>query len=158
MSSNLELAEFFEKVIEKNKKIAKSAASWITIELLRVLNYNKKELDEVEIKPEHFTFLLELIHDKKITELSAKQIINNFIPKSFNPSKDLKKIEIIDDKDELTDVCNYVIKKNKKAVEDYKSGQEKAIFFLIGQVMRETQKRADNNLVKEVLKKLLKEM
>ena len=165
LSSNLELAEFFEKVIEKkdlknpsakHNKIAKLAASWVTIELLRVLNYNKKELDEVDITPEHFTSLLEMIQDNKITELSAKQILNRFIPKSFNPSKDLKKIKIIDDKDELTDVCTSVIKKNKKAAEDYKSGNEKAIFFLIGQVMKETQRRADSQRAKEVLEKLLK--
>ncbi len=156
LSSNLVLAEFFEKIIEKNRKMAKLAASWVTIELLRVLNYNKKELDEVEIRPEHFSKLLELINEKKVTELSAKQILNKFIPKSFPPSKELKKAGIIVDKKELEHICLNVLKKNIKAVEDYKSGQEKALFFLVGQVMAETQRRADSQAVKEILIRLLK--
>lgn len=156
LSSNLALAEFFEKIIEKNRKMAKLAASWVTIELLRVLNYNKKGLDEVEIRHEHFSELLELINDKKVTELSAKQILNKFIPKSFPPSKELKKAGIIVDKKELEHICLNVLKKNQKAVEDYKSGQEKALFFLVGQVMAETQRRADSQAVKKILAGLLK--
>ncbi len=156
LSSNLGLAEFFEKIIEKNRKMAKLAASWVTIELLRVLNYNKRGLDEVEIKHEHFSELLELINDKKITELSAKQILNKFVPKSFSPSRELKKAGIIEDKKELEHICFNVLKKNQKAVEDYKSGQEKALFFLMGMVMKETQRRADNQTVKEILVGLLK--
>ena len=70
----------------------------------------------------------------------------------------LKNVGVIEDKEELEEICGNVLRKNKKAVEDYKSGQEKAIFFLIGQVMRETHRRADNKKVKEVLEKLIKDI
>jgi len=49
-----------------------------------------------------------------------------------------------------------VIKANAKAVSDYVKGDKKAFEFLMGQVMRETQKRADFNVVRKVLEKLLK--
>ena len=48
------------------------------------------------------------------------------------------------------------VKENKKAVEDYKSGDKKAFEFLMGQIMKETQKRADFKIAREALEKLLK--
>ncbi len=156
LSSNLELAEFFEKVIKEAKGIEKLAASWITTELLRVLNWNKKEMDEMDIKPEHFAELLKLIDSRKITELAAKQILNRFVPKSFSPSKELKNAERIDDKSELKRICDKVIKENAKAAEDYRNGGEKALHFLIGKVMQETKGRADNNIARKLILEIIK--
>jgi len=55
LTKNLEVVEFYEKVSEKIDP--RFALPWITIELLRVLNWNKKTLDQVEIKPEHVIVL-----------------------------------------------------------------------------------------------------
>ncbi|GAI13163.1 unnamed protein product [marine sediment metagenome] len=48
-----------------------------------------------------------------------------------------------------------MIKENKKAVDDYKSGKTWAINFLVGQIMRLTDKRADFNVAKKILKEKL---
>lgn len=156
LSSNFELAGFFEEVVKQEPKLSKLAASWVTVELLRVLNYNKKELDEVKIMPEHFADLLNLISEKKITENVAKQTLNKFVPKSFSPKETLKKAARIDDKSEIGEICKGIINANNKAVDDYKKGEEKALHFLIGEVMKETKGRADSRIVKEVLLKLVK--
>jgi len=153
LASNLELAEFFDKIVKQTN--AKLASYWATIELLRVLNWNKKDLEEVDIKPEHFIELLNLIEKKQITELAAKKMLNEFIPKSFSPLSKIKKVERIDDKKEIEKFCLQAIKKNKQAVDDYKSGNEKAIFFLMGEVMKISQKRADSKLTQVILKDLL---
>ncbi|MBI5148571.1 Asp-tRNA(Asn)/Glu-tRNA(Gln) amidotransferase subunit GatB [Candidatus Pacearchaeota archaeon] len=155
LSSNKELAEFYEKVVKLSVD-KKLTSYWVTIELLRVLNWNKKSLPEVQIKPEHFAELLKLIEEKKITEAAAKQMLNEFVPKSFSPSDKLKKVERISDEGEIKKVCEEILKKEKKAVEDYKQGEEKALNFLIGQVMKETRGRADITKVKEILLKLIK--
>jgi aspartyl-tRNA(Asn)/glutamyl-tRNA(Gln) amidotransferase subunit B len=63
--SNLELVEFFESIVEKTNP--KLAVPWTTVELLGMLNYNKKGLAEVKIEPTHFIQLLKLGDDKKIT-------------------------------------------------------------------------------------------
>jgi aspartyl-tRNA(Asn)/glutamyl-tRNA(Gln) amidotransferase subunit B len=154
LASNIALANFFDEIVKQAD--AKLASYWVTIELLRVLNYNKKSLEEVDIKPEHFIELLNAVDKKAVTELAAKQILNEFIPKSFSPSSKLIKAAVIDDKSDLEKICQHVIKKNKQAVDDYKSGNEKSIFFLMGEVMKATQKRADSKVALEILKKLLK--
>ena len=64
LSKKLEIAEFFEEVIKKVEP--KLAIQWVTIELLRVLNYNKTSLDSpnIEIKPEHFIELLSMLRKR----------------------------------------------------------------------------------------------
>ena len=149
---DFDLVEFFERVSEKIDP--KFALSWVTIELNRILNYNKKNLDEVDIKVEDFVNLLKLINEGKITELKGKEILNDFVPKSFKVKvEDYKKI---DDKDEIEGIVEEVIGKNSKAVEDYRGGEEKALNFLIGQVMRLSEKRADYKTVREIILKKIK--
>ena len=152
LSKHIDIAEFFEKIAEKID--VKFALPWITIELLRHLNYNKKSLDELDIKTEHFIELLEMIKNGKITALQGKEILDKFYPKSFSPTKAENKIT---DKEELEKIIKQVIKDNKKAVGDYKAGESTAINFLIGEIMKKTNKRADFNIAREVLKKLLVE-
>lgn len=154
LTSNLELVEFFEKITKKIP--ADFALPWITIELLRVLNYNKKTLDEVEIKPEHFIELLELVKQNKITELKAKRILNDFIPKSFSPKKEAKKAGKITNKAEIKKIVDKIIKSNKKAVQDYKSGNKSALNFLMGEIMKKSQRRADYKTTLEILKEKLR--
>ncbi len=154
LTSNIDIADFFEKVINKIKNPA-LVSNWVTIELLRVLNYNKKSLHEVSINPEHFISLLKMIEEKKITELAAKRILNEFIPKSFDPSKK-KGIAKIEDKSEIEKFCKEAIAKNPKAVGDYKKGEQKALNFLLGQVVLLSQRRADSKIAREILMKLLK--
>lgn len=153
LTKKIDIVEFFERVIEKaNPELA---SRWVTIELLNVLNYNKKELDDVNIKPEDFIELLKLIEEKKITELKAKEILRSWKEKSFSPSEKMKNQAIISDKNEIENVCKNVIKENPDAVTDYKSGKKESLNFLIGQVMHKTNKRADYKTAKEILEKLI---
>lgn len=155
LAKNLDIAEFFEKIIEKiNPKIA---VPWVTVELLRALNYEKKVLEEVQIDPAHFTELLELMEQGKITELKAKEILNKFIPVSFSPKEEAKKNAKISGTKEIEEFANQVIKENKKAVEDYRAGKKESLNFLIGQLMKLSNKRADFKTARQVLEKILRE-
>jgi aspartyl-tRNA(Asn)/glutamyl-tRNA(Gln) amidotransferase subunit B len=153
LTKKIEIVEFFEKVIKEVKP--KLAIPWVTIELQRVLNYSKKELEDVDIKPEHFIELLKLVESKKITELKAKEILNKFIPKSFSPKKEIKEHTKISSSKEIEEFVKRVIKENRKAVEDYKSGKKESLNFLLGQIMKISNKRADYKTAKEILEKLI---
>lgn len=152
---NFDLVEFFEKLI--NKLPADFVLPWVTIELSRILNYANKTLEEVNIDPEHFIQLLEAVRKKEMTELKAKQILNEFVPSSYAITTKIKQKEAkITDKKEIEKIVNMVISKNKKAVEDYKQGEKSAFNFLLGEIMKESGKRADFKISAEILKKLLK--
>lgn len=160
LAKNIDVAEFFEKVIELGKKRKVDidyAKRWVLVELLRHLNYNKKTLDEIEIRVEDFVKLLELMKSGKITELQGKQILNIWKEKSANPETGLKGKGKISDVGELKKVIERVLKNNEKSVEDYKNGGGKAFNYLMGQVMIATEKRADFVVAGKILKRLLED-
>jgi len=156
LTQNLEIVELFEKVIEKIDP--KIVLPWIKVELLGVLNYNKKTLDDkdIDIKPEHVIELLELIIDNKITPLKAKDILRKFIPKSFSPLSEAKSAGKITDEKQLSKIIKSIIKNNKKSVQNYKAGNKQAFNFLMGEVMKATNKSADFQIVRKILEKELR--
>jgi len=162
LTQKLELVEFFESVLKqkqaKDKKLATLATRWVTEELLAVLNYNKKELDDpgINIQARHFVELLELIQNKTLTELKAKDILRTWIPNSKSPGKAASKQSQISDKSTIEKIVSQVIKENKKAIDDYKKGNQNALNFLVGQVMRLSDKRADFATARRILMKKLK--
>lgn len=153
LTKNIDIVEFFEKVAEKMD--AKFALPWVSGPLLRLLNDNKAKMSDVEIKVEHFAKLLEMIKEGKITELKGKEILKKFYPKSFEPSAGEGKIT---DEKELEKVCLDIMKKNSKAVADFKAGEKNAFNFLMGEIMKSTNKRADFAVARKVLEKLLKKV
>lgn len=153
LTKQLGLVELFEKVIEKIKP--ELAVSWTTTELLGVANRNKMSVDDLDIKPAHFIELLSAIQEGKINELKAKEILRKWVPSSYSPDKEIESGKTISG-EEVKKVAKEVISENSKPVEDYQSGKEKAINYLIGQVMKKTNKRADFKFAKEVLEKQLK--
>lgn len=153
LTQNIDIAELYEKVIEKID--AKFALPWITIEWFSVLNYNKKTMDELEINPKHIIELLNLLKQNKITPLKAKDILRKFVPKSFSPKSEAKSSQKIKSESKLLKIIQEILKKNNSTVQDYKSGNKKAFNFLIGQIMQRTNKRADYQIVLKILKKEL---
>jgi len=154
LTKNLEIAELFERVIEKIPP--KIALPWITVEWLGVLNYNKKTMDDVKINPIHIIELLELLKENKITPLKAKDILRKFIPESFSPKQEAKESVAITDEKHIEKIIDEVLKKNQDTVQSFKSGETKALNFLIGQVMQATNKRADFATIRKILEKKLK--
>jgi len=143
---------YFEEVAEKaNPKLA---VPWITTELLGVLHYNKKTMAEIKIQPEHMIQLLNLIEEKKITDLKAKDILRSW--KSGSKKIDIKDFETIDDLGEIADIVDQVIAENEKAVIDFKAGNQQTLNFLIGQIMNKSNKRADYPTARKFLEKALK--
>ena len=150
------LAEMFEKVAEEIEPVL--AAKWLRRELSRVLNYNKKELHEVEMDERHMIQLLKLVESKKITDNVASKILEKLIEKPFDVNEYVKKegLEAVSDVSELEKYCKEAVEENPKAVEDYKKGNEKALNFVVGVVMRKSKGKASPKEVNEIIRKLIK--
>ena len=155
LAAEKELAEMFEKVAEEINPIL--AAKWIRRELIRVLNYNKKELREVEIDEKHMIDLLKLVESKKITDNVASKILEKLIEKPFDVKGYVKKegLEAVSDVEELEKYCKEAIDENPQAVEDYKKGEARVLNFLIGKVIAKTKGKANPNVVKNLILELI---
>ena len=101
----------------------------------------------------------------KSHNLTPKQIANNFINKKPDIEKNLpaafvkqiyqtSQISAISG-EKLDKIVRVVLAENTKAVEDYKSGKENALMFLVGQVMGKVGRKIDSNEVKEAIKKII---
>jgi aspartyl-tRNA(Asn)/glutamyl-tRNA(Gln) amidotransferase subunit B len=154
LAADKSLAELFERVSLKTDPLL--AAKWIRRELVRVLNYQKKELKEVN--EEYLIELLKMLENKKITDRIGQKIIEEIAEKNISPKEYIQKqgIKVIESQEEIEKICQEVIKANPKPVEDYKAGNTKALQFLIGQVMRATKGQAKPDAVNKIFKKLIK--
>jgi aspartyl-tRNA(Asn)/glutamyl-tRNA(Gln) amidotransferase subunit B len=155
MAMELELAELFEKVAQKIDP--KLAAKWMRKELLRVLNYNKKNIAQIEFDEKQLIELLEMVESNKISDTTAQKIMEELMEKQFSPKEyvEKNKLEQITDDSELREVCEKVISENSKAVEDFKAGGEKSLNFLVGQVMRLTKGKASPQVVSKIMMELI---
>ena len=150
------LGELFERVAKEIDPIL--AAKWLRRELIRVLNYNKKSLQEVKIDEINLIELLRLIEKKKITEQTGQRLMEKLIEKPFDVKEYIKreKLEIVKEAGELEKYCEEAIKENPEAVNDYKKGIEKALHFIMGAVMKRSKGKASPKEVTDILKRLLK--
>ncbi len=156
LASEIVLAELFEKVAQEIDPLL--AAKWLRRELMRVVHYNKLDLENILIDEKHLIQLLKLVETKKITDTTAQKILEKLILQPFDVNEYVKKEGLlkVEKEEDLEKFCRQAISENPQAVEDYKAGEEKALNFIIGQVMRKTKATADPNKVKSLLKKLIK--
>ena len=155
LSSNLKLAEIFEAIIKESD--INVTAKLLVRDLLSVLNYDKLEIENVNLNLENLKYLSKMLAENKITENTSKKILIDLVKKDFSIKDYIKKhdLEIKSDKSELETICKQVIKENPKAIEDYKKGEEKALNFLVGMVMKKTKGTANPDIVNNIIKKLL---
>src|SRR3989338_2910258 len=154
LAKDKELALMYEKVAMAVPPDL--AAKWIRRELARVLNYEKKKLKDSAITETHLIDLLTLIENKTITEKIAQKLIEELVEKPFDVMEYVKKqgLEAVSDKGEIEKFCKEAIKEAPKAIEDYKKGNEKALNFVVGIVMKKSKGKATPKEVNGILKSL----
>jgi aspartyl-tRNA(Asn)/glutamyl-tRNA(Gln) amidotransferase subunit B len=150
------LADYFEASVKAGAP-AKTAASWISVELLRRLNDAGKEIDACPVSPAALAELLAKIEKGDITAASGKKVF----AKMFETGKDAAEIIADEGLTQITDTsaiekaARDVIAKNPDNVAKYRAGNEGVFKFFVGQVMRETRGQANPQAVNEILKRLL---
>jgi len=163
---NKDLGEFFEKVVsefesklskEKLSKLIKLATNYIITDLQGLLKGASVTTKDFLITPENFAEFITLIEEGKITSKIAKQVLSEMFSTGADPSHvvEEKGLVQITNVAQIEKIIKEVISKNPKAVEDYKKGKETALQFLIGQVMAKTQGKANPEIVRENLIKIL---
>lgn len=156
LSSTKEMGDFFEECL-KTYQDAKKVSNWILGELSAHLNQAGLEIDQSATTPKHLVDLLTLIDKGVISGKMAKDVFKE----SFETGKlprvivEEKSLVQITDESALAKIVDQVVKENPKAVEDFKKGQERAIGFLVGQIMRLTQGKANPEVVNKLLRQKL---
>ncbi len=162
-------AEYFEEVVSElraddketpetpKKDLVFLAASFFTGELLRLLK-DGGAIKDIKFTPENFAELLIYLAEDKISNLAAKQALGKMFQSGGDPSDIIEELGLwqVSDAGDLESIASRIIAENKNAVEDYRTGKEASLGFLVGQVMKESQGKANPKVVRGIMEKLLK--
>lgn len=147
-----EMADFFEAAVAAGAE-AKQASNWIMGELSGYLNAEQKELADVALTPEGLAGMIKLIENGTISSKIAKTVFKELIENGGDAEQIVKEKGLVQISDEgaLLKVITEVLDNNPQSIEDYKNGKNKAIGFLVGQLMKATKGQANPQIVNKLL-------
>lgn len=157
ITSSKKLADFFEESLSYTKD-AKAVANWIMGDLLGYLNANGLELSDVKITGQGLGEMIGLLEKGTISGKIAKTVFKAMLETGKRPQQIVEEQGLVQISDEgaLVGIVNQIVEANPQSVEDYRAGKEKAIGFLVGQIMKETKGKANPALVNKLLLERLK--
>ena len=156
ISSSKAMADMFEEASKKTDD-AKMIAKWLVGDISALLNKENIEIDESKLSPENFGKLIERISDNTISGKIAKSVLEEVWENGNDVDEIIKAKGLIQIQDEslLEQIATQVLDSNPDQVAAYRSGKDKLFGFFVGQVMKETQGKANPKSVNEILKKIL---
>jgi aspartyl-tRNA(Asn)/glutamyl-tRNA(Gln) amidotransferase subunit B len=156
LTASRELSDFYDAALA-GYNAPKTVSNWIMSELLRLLNATNTGIEGCKIKPEDLGKLLQMVDNGTISGKIAKGVFEEMFATGEKPEKIIEKkgLTQISDEDELSRIVDAVIAGNPGSVEDFRKGKDRALGFLVGQVMKETRGKANPQLVNKLLKEKL---
>jgi len=168
LTASREMSDYFEAcVAAAGKNNAKLCANWLMGEVSARLNEEGREITACPVPPEGLAKLINLIARGTITNKIAKDTIFPAMWKVVAGTFTLSGpgdpemivmnlgLQQISDAGAIEKIVDRVLASNAKQIEDYRAGKEKAFNSLVGQVMKETQGKANPAQVNEILKRKL---
>ena len=156
ISSSKAMANMFEQASSKTND-AKLIAKWLVGDVSGLLNKDNIEIDESNLSAENFGKLIERISDNTISGKIAKSVLEEIWENGSDVDEIIKTKGLVQIQDEslLEEIARKVIDANPDQVAAYKSGKDKLFGFFVGQVMKETQGKANPKSVNLILKEIL---
>ncbi len=153
-----ELAEIIRYTTEAHDdKAAKTIANWCLGELQRLVAEQQLTWAQVADSLEQLVKLASMVDANSLSSTAAKELLPEVVVKNSDPEKlaQDKNLLQVSDEGELVMIVTQVLTENEKAADDVRAGEMKAIGFLVGQVMKLSQGRANPAKVQELIKKQL---
>ena len=152
-----ETSNYFDEGIKLGVN-PKLFANWIIGDIQSVLNKLDIDITQFMISPSKMVELINLIECGKISNAQAKEFFDEMLKNNISAKDLLKKNgELVSDEDTLKEIVNEVLNSNEQTIVDYKNGKDKALGYLVGQVMKKTNGKANpvvvNKLITEELKR-----
>ena len=158
LTNNRESSDYFEEMLKTYKKDSKNAANALINNIQSIMNEKHISAEKLFLTPERAGRILVLIDKGTINttigkELFRKVEVNKLEPESIVENEGLAQVI---DSGAIESICQEVIQENPAQVEQYQSGKEGVIGWLIGQVMAKSGGKADPQVVRETIIQLLK--
>lgn len=148
------IVELLDSGIED--KLVKRIANWLVGDVKAVLT-DEISWELLKLNSDHLVQLSKMSEENKISSTGAKAVLLEMMKTGDAPDKiaDAKNLLQVSDEGEIAKIVAKVLADNPDAANDVKSGEMKAIGFLVGQVMKESKGKANPAKAQELIKKQL---
>ena len=168
---NLGLSEYDSSILINNKDVSnyfdyaikaggnpKLLANWVIGDIQSILNKEDISIKEFKVSPEHLSELVKAIEEGKVSNKQARELFTKMQENNASPNSLIKETgtTLISDESALIGIINQVLDNNSQSIIDYKNGKDRALGFLVGQVMKLTQGKANPALTSKLLIEELK--
>jgi aspartyl-tRNA(Asn)/glutamyl-tRNA(Gln) amidotransferase subunit B len=160
LTSRKDVADYFEAALKTHAN-PKMLSNWIVGDLFRVVKDRRLDeqfyIERWPIPAQHLAELVQLIDQGKISGRIAKSVFEEMLDSGKAPSQIVSEqgLEQVSDIGSIESAIDQVLAANAKQVAQFKSGNDKVFGFLVGQIMKATQGKANPQKVNEVLRKRL---
>ncbi|MDO5026975.1 MAG: Asp-tRNA(Asn)/Glu-tRNA(Gln) amidotransferase subunit GatB [Tissierellia bacterium] len=156
LSQDKEVADLFEQTL-KVINDPTLVANWIQTELMRRLKEYEIDPSEMKLSIENFSKLLKLVKEEKISNNTAKKVLREIFDTDQDPEKLVEERGLIQVSDTgfLDALVKEVLDENPQSIEDFKAGKDRALGYLMGQIMKKSKGKANPQQVNKMLKEEL---
>lgn len=156
LTASKALAAFFEETVSHFED-AKQVSNWIMGDFLYLLKEEDLAVEDLRFSGRDLAKMLKMQEKGTISSKIAKTVFEEMFRTGKDPEKivEEKGLVQISDEDRLRELVEKVIDENPGAVEDYCNGKDRAIGFLVGQIMKATRGKANPQLVNQLLREKL---
>lgn len=154
--ANRSLSDYLNNFIDTDLDF-KEATNLLLGDISAYLNREDKEITNTELTNDKFYDLVKKVADNTLTSKNLKDILDKVLEedKSIDEIIDECGISNITDSSMLEEIVKKIISNNPDSVNDYKAGKDRALKYLMGQIMKETKGSANPKLVNDILKREL---
>jgi len=158
LSSSREIADYFEQALERIPGHAKQLANWILGDLSGALNRANIEIDDSPVSAKSLAGLILRMGDNTISGKIAKQVFEAIWSGEGTADEiiDARGLRQITDTDAIEKLIDEVIAANQDQVEQFRAGKEKVLGFFVGQIMKQSNGKANPGQVNQMLRDKLK--
>jgi aspartyl-tRNA(Asn)/glutamyl-tRNA(Gln) amidotransferase subunit B len=153
LTSERTLADYFERTAAHAGVDARVAANWIIGELSGALNRDHLELHQAPIDPDRLAGLLRRIGDGTLSGRMAKQIFETMWGSGDGADDIIERqgLRQVTDAGFIEQLVDQILAANADQIQQYRAGKEKVLAYLVGQVMKKSQGKANPQQVSQLL-------
>lgn len=149
---NKETSDYFDKALE-SKANPKLIANWVIVDVQSYLNKTNIPISKFSVSPMNLGKLINLISEGKVSSKQAKDIFTEMINSGKDPEKIIEEsgTSQVSDESTLLPIINSLLDANPALIADYKAGKDRVLGFFVGQVMKQTQGKANPALTSKLI-------
>ena len=157
ITRNIDLIDYFEESLETYNRNPQLLANFLLTEIMAITNKANIQINDLDITPQSLAQLIERLDDGTISSKIAKDILNQLKDGNFSVDDLIEDqgLQQITDEDLIKSVVLEVINEHQEQKNQYLSGKEQVLGFLIGKVMQKTKGKANPKLVNDLMKQEL---